>query len=130
MLSEIRGWKFPVQVDKDTGKIMTVEDNENVKQSVKIILQTQVYERKIVPEFGTNIRSYMFEVVDPSFIQDIKRSITGALKKWESHILDLNVMVKADGGPISTINTDIDYVTDIIPVQERVTKQIKMDASE
>ena len=30
-MSVIKGWKFPIQVDKVTGRIKTVEDNENIK---------------------------------------------------------------------------------------------------
>ena len=46
-MATIKGWKFPIQVDKDTGKIQMIEDNENVKQDVRIILGTEQYERKI-----------------------------------------------------------------------------------
>ena len=31
-MPSLKGWKFPIQVDEDTGKIKTVENNENVKQ--------------------------------------------------------------------------------------------------
>ena len=126
-MATIKGWKFPVQVDKSTGRIMTVEDNENVKQSVNIILMTQKYERKIFPNFGTDMRSYMFEVVDQNFISMIRSTITGSLKKWESHIVDINVNVRASSGPICKVETVIDYLTDITPVQERVSKTMDMN---
>ena len=57
----IKGWKFPVQVDEANGKIKTVEDNENIKQSVRMILETRPQERKVVPRFGANLRPYIFE---------------------------------------------------------------------
>ncbi len=126
-MATIKGWKFPVQVDKSTGRIMTVEDNENVKQSVNIILMTGKYERKIFPTFGTDMRSYMFEVVDQNFISMIRSTITGSLKKWESHIADINVNVKASSGPICQVETVIDYLTDITPVQDRVSKTMDMN---
>lgn len=120
----IKGWKFPVQVNKTTGKIETVEDNENIKQSVKMILGTQKYERKVVPTFGTDLRSYMFEVVDPTFIATLRSAISSSLKTWEKHISDLEVTVKASAGPVSIVEANIDYITDIEPTQERVTKRI------
>ncbi len=120
----IKGWKFPVQVNKITGKIETIEDNENIKQSVRIILGTQKYERKIVPAFGTDLRSYMFEIVDPTFIATLKSAISSSLKMWEKHIEDLEVSVKASAGPVSLVEASIDYITDIEPTQERVTKRI------
>lgn len=120
----IKGWKFPIQVDEVTGKIKTVEDNENVKQSVRVILETQKHERKIYPIFGTDLRSYMFDIVTPNFISGLKKEITAALETWESHIDDLNVAVKASSGPISKVEVAIDYITDIEPVQERVKKNL------
>ncbi len=123
-MSVIKGWKFPVQVNKITGKIETIEDNENIKQSVRVILGTQKYERKIVPTFGTDLRSYMFEIVDPPFISTLKSAISSSLKMWEKHIEDLEVSVKASPGPISVVEANIDYITDIEPTQERVTKRI------
>ena len=126
-MATIKGWKFPIQVDKSTGRIMTIEDNENVKQSISIILKTEKYERKIFPTFGTNMRSYMFEVVDQNFISMVESTISGSLKKWESHIKDLNVNVRALSGPICRVETTIDYLTDISPEQERVSKVMDMN---
>ncbi len=122
-MAVIKGWKFPVQLDEVTGKIKTVEDNENIKQSIKIILDTQKEERKIVPSFGSNIRSYMFEVVDPIFISDIKRSVSSSIEIWQEHIDDLNVSVKASNGSVAKVEVNIDYITDIEPTQERFTKK-------
>lgn len=126
-MANIKGWKFPIQVDKSTGRVMTIEDNENIKQSVNVILMTERYERKIFPTFGTDMRTYMFEVVDQNFISMIKSTITSSLKKWESHIKDLNVSVRASSGPICKVETTIDYLTDITPVQERVSKTMDMN---
>lgn len=120
----IKGWKFPVQIDKSSGKIQTVEDNECVKQSVRVIIGTQKYERKIVPNFGTDLRWFMFQVVDPPFISEVRKTITNSIKTWESHISSLNVSVNASSGPICTVTTNIDYITDIEPTQERVSQRI------
>ena len=46
-MAVIKGWKFPIQINESNGRIQTVEDNECVKQSVKMILSTQLYERKM-----------------------------------------------------------------------------------
>lgn len=120
----IKGWKFPVQIDKSSGKIQTVEDNECVKQSVRVIVGTQKYERKIVPNFGTDLRWFMFQVVDPNFISKVRSTITESLNEWEEHIASLNVSLNSSTGPISTVTANIDYITDIEPTQERVSQRI------
>lgn len=123
-MAVIKGWKFPIQINESNGRIQTVEDNECVKQSVKMILSTQLYERKIVPTFGTDLRRYMFEVVSPTFVSDLKKTIASSINKWEEHVLDINVSVQATPGPISTVNTSVDYITDIEPTQERVIHKV------
>ena len=126
-MSVIKGWKFPVQVDENTGKIMTVEDNENIKQSIRIILDTQRNERKIVPNFGTDSRSYIFELVDPEFISGLRAETERSIKTWEKHIRDINVSVKATNGPVSSVEVNIDYITTIMPIQERVINKLEMN---
>ena len=101
-----------------------MEDNEDVKQSIRIILETQKNERKIYPNFGTDLRSYMFEIVDHVFISNIKNTIESSIKMWATHIEDMNVAVNASSGAISKIEVNIDYITDIEPIQERLYKRV------
>lgn len=124
-MAVLKGWKFPVQIDEDTGRIKTVEDNESIRQSLKLILNTQRNERKIFTDFGTNLRSFMFEVVDPSFVSTLKNNIASSVKKWEKHIRDINVSVSASSGTVSTVESSIDYITDIEPTQERVITKVE-----
>jgi Phage baseplate assembly protein W len=126
-MAVIRGWNFPINIDKDTGRIMSVEDNENIKQSIRIILLTQLNERKLLPRFGTNVRSFLFDVIDPTFINDLKQSITDSLKRWEMNINSLHVSVNTDEGSTSKIVVNIDYITNISPNQERLTHKISLN---
>ncbi len=118
----IKGWKFPVQVDKENGRIKTVEDNENIKQSVRMILETRPDERKIVPRFGADLRPYMFETINPGVISSLESEVENSVKKWESHVMDMNVNVKSETGTVSYLEASVDYITDIEPTQERVSK--------
>lgn len=123
-MAVLTGWKFPIQLDEVTGKIKTVEDNQNIKQSIRMILDTQLQERKIVPNFGSEIRSYMFGVVNPIYIADIRRSVRSAIEMWQKNIKDLNVSVKATDGPIAKVEVNVDYITNLEPTQERFTKKL------
>ncbi len=123
-MSELKGWKFPIQIDEKNGRIATVEDNENIRQSIKLILGTHRYERKIFQNFGTDLRAFMFEIVDPGLVSTLKRTINSSLENWEKHIEELDVSVKASTGPVSTLEALIDYVTDIEPTAERINTKI------
>ena len=72
----------------------------------------------------------MFEIVNPEFISTLKETISSSLRRWESHILDLNVSVKASMGPVSTVEADVDYITDIEPTQERISTRIDANDKE
>ena len=127
-MAEIRGWKFPIEVDKSTGKIMTVEDNENVKQSIKIILQTQKCERIMRESFGRDINSFMFESIDYKLFNNMTREVTRSIKRWEEHIDKLSVSVDQPMSNIGSVNVDIDFITDIFPVKEKVSESFSSDS--
>lgn len=118
----IKGWKFPVQVDKANGRIKTVEDNENIKQSVRMILETRPNERKVVPHFGADLRPYMFETINPGVISSLEGEVESSVKRWESHVMDMNVSIRSETGTVSYLEASVDYITDIEPTQERVSK--------
>jgi len=123
----IEGWEFPIEIDTKTGKIKTVSDNDVVKQSINIILRTQIFERKILKNFGSELRSFMFGSVDPNYISSFKKSIEYAIKTWEKHVQEVEISVKTNGGIISKIDAEIDYVTDINPSRERIKRGLDME---
>ena len=109
-------------IDKENGRIKTVEDNENIKQSVRMILETRPKERKVVPKFGADLRPYMFETINPGVISSLEHEVENSVKKWESHVTDMHVNVKSETGTVSYLEAAVDYITDIEPTQERVSK--------
>ena len=50
-----RGWKFPFGFDPASGGVALSEFEENIRESVTIILGTQPGERQMLPEFGCRI---------------------------------------------------------------------------
>lgn len=126
-MSKLRGWKFPVDVDKATGKIMTVEDNDNVKQSIKLILKTHKGERKMRSNFGTNINSFLFQNIDLTLINMMSKEISRSIDLWEEHLSSLKVNVKQSGDNMSTLLTEVDFVTDILPTEEKISNEYNLD---
>ena len=126
-MAKLRGWKFPVDVDEATGKIMTIEDNDNVKQSVKLILQTQKGERKMRSNFGTNINSFMFQNIDLTLVNMMSEEISRSIDLWEEHIAGLSVNVGQSTEDMSTLVTEVDFITDISPVREKIVNEFNSD---
>lgn len=75
-----RGMKFPPQVNPATGRFVTSENQQSVKESIYLILMTQKTERLMRPEFGSRAASYVFEETDPTMLNlmagELERDIT------------------------------------------------------
>ena len=54
-----RGWAFPVTIGP-RGDVATAEAEEDIRQSVRLILETQRCERPMRPEFGAGLAEFAF----------------------------------------------------------------------
>ena len=86
-----RGWKFPVTVDPATGRILDSSYEEDIAEAVRLILLTGRGERMMKPEFGCNIRSYMFDYLDYTTQVQLEQEVENALIRWEPRITDIQV---------------------------------------
>ena len=50
------GWKFPVEIDKATGRIKMSSNEESIRESIRIIIGTRQGELPMHPEFGCRIQ--------------------------------------------------------------------------
>ncbi len=85
------GAKFPLQVDPATGRIMSVSGNRAVRESVYLILMTQITERFIRPDFGSDIMNYAFMDTSTTMMSILRRDITQTLLQQEPRISDISV---------------------------------------
>ncbi|KST62196.1 GPW/gp25 family protein [Mastigocoleus testarum] len=83
------GWKFPVKVDNSTGKILISEYEENIRESIWIILATSKGERAMQPDFGCEIHNFIFATLSMTTLGLVESSVREALIRWEPRI-DLN----------------------------------------
>jgi hypothetical protein len=80
---------FPFNITN--GEIEWADYAKSIKQSVKIILLTRKGERIMLPEFGTNLRRYLFEPLDQTVREIIRTEIINSLYEWEDRIRDIEV---------------------------------------
>lgn len=59
---------------------------EDIRQSVRIILSTEPGERALQPEFGCPLRRFVFQRVDQATRTRIKDAVSHALLQWEPRI--------------------------------------------
>lgn len=87
------GWKFPVSVDGAAGRIKMSSNEENIEDSVRIIIGTRPGERVMEPEFGCGIWKYSFETLDYTTLYAMKNEVESALIRWEPRITDIQAEV-------------------------------------
>jgi hypothetical protein len=94
------GIKFPIQVNKATGRVVMSQKGVSVKESVYIILMTQKGERFTRPDFGSRILSYTFMDTSITRINMMAREIEETILEQEPRIarVDVDVEPKLDKG--------------------------------
>lgn len=88
-----RGWAMPVDIDVRTGRVASVAFEDDIKQSIRIILETSPGERVMRPSFGCGIHDLVFTSLDSTTIQRVKSTVEDALRRWEARIDVLEVTV-------------------------------------
>jgi len=104
------GWAFPPAFDRksESGVEMIGGDND-IKQSIRIILGTIPGERIMYPEFGCGINKFVFETRDVTIITMLKTTIYDALLFHEPRIKDVIIKVKEDEEIEGKLFIHIDY---------------------
>lgn len=87
------GWKFPITVDGITGRMEESSYEENIQQSIYLIIMTKPGERVMRPDFGCEIHNFMFENIDYTTLSRMKQAVEEALIRWEPRITDTEVTV-------------------------------------
>lgn len=103
------GFKFPVQVDENTGRMKTSSYEEDIQEAIRIILSTKPGERLRSPMFGCGIYEYAFGTMDYTTLSSMQREVKEALIRWEPRIEDIDVHVEPEPEE-GLINISISYI--------------------
>ena len=102
-----RGCAFPVAPDR-AGSIALAEYEEDIRQAIRIILDTDLGERVMRPDFGAGLRELLFEPINTQTMALARYRVQQALIRWEPRIDSIEVVVDADP-PRGVLNISIRY---------------------
>jgi phage baseplate assembly protein W len=102
------GWKFPIDVDRRKGIGMS-QFEENIEESILIILGTALGERVMRPDFGCAIHDLIFAPNNSNTHGLIIYHVKEALMKWEPRIQNITVDVETDPDALSRIYVKVEY---------------------
>ena len=103
-----RGWKFPVGAD-GRGSISLSEYEQDIKESIWIILSTAKGERVMRPDFGCGIHDLVFASLNQSTLGRVESGVREALALWEPRIDLLEVKASPEDAEAGKLLVHIRY---------------------
>ena len=103
------GWSFPPTFDNASRSVELVSAEEDIWQSLYILLSTSLGERVMQPTYGCNLQELLFENLTPTVASNIKEVLRTAILYHEPRIrlnrIDLNLSEQIQG----VVNITVDY---------------------
>lgn len=103
-----QGWAFPVATGgADDIEYAMAEDD--IEESIRIILGTAKGERVMRPDFGCGIHDHVFDTIDRSTLTVIETAVEEALVEWEPRIAVKEVEASTDRLNEGRLDISVDY---------------------
>ncbi|HAN77009.1 MAG TPA: hypothetical protein DCQ31_04150 [Bacteroidales bacterium] len=104
-----KGWSFPPEFTKGSTGIKIVTGQEDIEQSLYILLSTRIGERFMLPNFGCDLSILLFESMDEGLQKRLEDMIRGAILLYETRINVEKIVFdyRVDDG---LVNIDIQYI--------------------
>ena len=103
-----RGWAFPLQNGPD-GEVAMAAFEEDIRQAILIIMQTDPGERVMRPDFGAGLNALVFEPVNTTTLALVRHRVEQALILWEPRINVIEVLVTTDDNERNRLLIEVQY---------------------
>jgi len=80
------GWSFPPEFNKNSKSVKMVSGEEDIDESLRILMATKPMERVMQPAYGCGLKSLVFEKIDSSSLTLIRDAIKQAVIFFEPRI--------------------------------------------
>jgi len=91
-----RGWSFPPVFTRGDHSVEMVDEEEDIKQSLIILLSTIKGERVMQHDYGANMQDLLFEPLNVSFAQRMSGQIERAILFFEPRIKTDDITYRQD----------------------------------
>ena len=103
------GWQFPIIPDA-RGRLRYSSGGENIEQSLRILLLTNLRERVMRNYYGTSARDQIFTPGSEKGLRLLERSVSSAIRDFEPRIGVLNLRAETDPRNTAFVNVEIEYM--------------------
>jgi uncharacterized protein len=104
-----RGWSFPIRIDPRTRGVQMVTGEEDIRESLRILINTRPGERVMQPTFGCAIWNTVFEIMSQQTVTQIQEMIRRAVLFFEPRIDLENIIVTVDDASSGRLLIELGY---------------------
>jgi Bacteriophage baseplate protein W len=122
-----QGLGFPPRVGTD-GRLAWSAGEENVRESIRLILLTEPGERLLREEFGCGLRQFLFEPNTVTTRELIRDRIIQAIGRWEPRVMLEAVEVEADAENSRLVAITILFRLVVTQALERIGLTLQLES--
>ena len=104
------GWAFPPTFQNGGAEVDMVAGEEDIRQSLHILLTTALGERVMNSGYGCDLRSFLFEEGGQGLANDIKGIVSDAILNHEPRVKTEEVLIVDAGTDEGLINISVSYI--------------------
>ena len=123
-----RSLSFPPRVGSD-GRFVWSAGEDNIRESIAVILKTEPGERVAQPDFGAGLARFLFEPNVPATHARLSELILNALARWEPRIVMESVDVTVDPQDPEASSATLTYRLVATGLRERTTVSVPLAIS-
>ena len=103
-----QGWRFPIIPD-ETGGLGYTSGDENVEQSLRILLPTEIGQRVMRSDFGTRAPRLVFSPGSVQYLRLLESTVSDAVIEWEPRVKLEDIRAEADPEEEERVIVSISY---------------------
>ena len=115
-----KGWAFPPRFDFEKHTPIMVSEEEDIRESLRIIFSTSKGERWMHPKFGCDLNTLVFDTVDSTLVNRIKDTVSTAVLNFEPRITLNLVQVDTSHAYEGRVDIHLEYTIRRINVRNNI----------
>jgi len=111
---------FPPRVGAN-GQMAWSEGEDNIRESIGLILRTRPGERLMLPEFGCALERYLFEPNTISTLRLIQEEVKRAISRWEPRVRLDDIVVETNARDVRVVDVTIFFTLIATQTRDKVS---------
>jgi len=104
-----RGWGFPPQFNKPECTVRMVSEEEDICESLQILLSVRLGERLKRPNYGCNLDTLNFQAITTQFLTYVRSFVEQAVRLHEPRVALDKVIMNSDRILDGIIDIEVQY---------------------